>query len=248
MKRKIKYYSLYDKILHYHFRKLRLLRNQHAGPETQDYARISNTLAKQKMDIKNQIEGSLNGALIFAQIIRTGFISKGGRNYGIDFVSPNLKDDLTDNRKILSKYEDESEYKKILIKYKENSEYFKDHAHYEVTGNPKEIRAKLIEEHIDFVSEVFSEEKIHHLLDAIFAYHGKQKDYELIDDEKQYMINVAVMMATKSLNELKKYLHSDYLKYLKADLNRTIEICEMIRNSKDKELYDEPIRRIRKVI
>ena len=58
MKRKIKYYSLYDKILHYHFRKLRLLRNQHVKHKTQDYSRISNTLAKQKMDIKNQIEDS----------------------------------------------------------------------------------------------------------------------------------------------------------------------------------------------
>lgn len=248
MKRKIKYYSLYDKILHYHFRKLRLLRNQHVKQKTQDYSRISNTLAKQKMDIKNRIEDSLNGALIFAQIIRTGFISKGGRNYGIDFVSPNLKDDLTDNRKILSKYEDESEYKKILIEHKKNSEKYKDHAHYEVTGELKEIRAKLIEEHIDFVSEVFSEEKIHHLLNAIFAYHGTRKDYELIDDEKQYMINVAAMMTKKSLTELKKYLHPDRSKYFEEDLNRTIEICEMIRNSKDKELYDEPIRRIRKVI
>jgi hypothetical protein len=191
------------------------------------------------MDIKNQIKDSIDAALIFTQTIRTGFVSMGGRNYGIDFVNQMIQHDLEDNTRILSKYESPEDYKRIISEYKKRSDYYTDHAHYEVTGDPQKIRGKLIEEYIDFTRDVFSEEMISHLLESIFEYNHTTDDYELIDDEKDYMINVASMMAQRSIVELEKYLDPKYAKFLCRDLERAIEICNMISNSKDKVLFDK---------
>ena len=112
----------------------------------------------------------------------------------------------------------------------------KELSEYNLINENEYVRKKIQDECIEFVRDIFNENRIKRLLDALFAYNYKNKIHEPDDEDIEYMVKIASIMAKRSILELEKYLAPSYSKFMKGDLERAIEICNMLSNTKEKIL------------
>jgi len=109
----------------------------------------------------------------------------------------------------------------------------RDLGKYELTtGTKPEIREEISDEAREFTRDVFSEEMIDRLLDAIF-FEG-YKNTEIDEKHRNYIINVAKKMVAKAIYKLMYNLDSQYSEFLSQDLNRAIGICNAVGKKPDK--------------
>jgi hypothetical protein len=192
------------------------------GQYSSEYYRLT----KAKKDIKDKIKDSIDAAIIFCEIIKVGQYSQESRATDPTLAKwfqfpkyseknpnpkPHARDDLSDSmKKFVSDLLDEKS----------------DLAKYELTGDKDSVRNEISCEAKEFVTDVFSKERMEELLDAIF-FHGY---HETKDDEehRKYRIDLAKMMAIKAIQELEANLDTPYSQFLSEDLNRAIGICNAI--------------------
>ncbi len=183
--------------------------------EDGDYSKEYYTLIKARKDIKDKIKEIIDAALVFSEIVMMGEFSARssravpGRPITRIFNDPDLID-------------------------------------YELTGDEGDVREAISNEAIEFVKDVFNEERITRLLDAIF-FHGyrplkpilgmdgeptgesiPQRPPIIGKEHGEYLIRIAKVMATTSINELENHLDSSYAKFLSEDLKRAVEICNVM--------------------
>jgi len=232
--RRKKYDSFYDKVKDYQIRKLHMERDSKLKyTADNDYSKEYFALTKARKDIKDRIKENIDAALIFTEIIRMGEFSQGSRKFDPKFQKwlhyppynekkpdqePRARDDVSDGVK-----------KFVTDLLDKNS----DLAKYELAGDEGSIRNEISDESKEFVTNIFNEEIIERLLDAIF-FHGynKAKDNE---KHRSYRINVAKKMITKAIYELMDNLDSPYSKFLSQDLIRTVGICNAVGEKPNKE-------------
>ena len=97
-----KYNSFYDKIKDYQIRKLQLERNAEKNKMRGEYSKEYYALVKAKKDIKDKIKESIEGALVFSEIVRESgsslIRSRGGKRFQYILEDSDLKKfDLTDD-------------------------------------------------------------------------------------------------------------------------------------------------------
>ena len=215
MKKGQNYDSFEDRCLDYIQRKLLLLKKKAHEKSYRELITDANTLTQAKKRIKDPIEKKMSEALFFGKLIPFGYYP-----HAIRATFPTFKNltKATDQKPESGRYPD-----KILEKLFD----------YNFTDEPEPIRNQLIEEHNEFVSDVFSEQTIRDMLDVIFTFNHKSTEYTLDDNEKEYFITISKLLAIRALQELNKYLPEEYSKFLSDDLEKTIEICNMVGSIKN---------------
>lgn len=112
-----------------------------------------------------------------------------------------------------------------------------DLKNYELTGDSGSVRQEISDEAKEFVRDVFNEEIVERLLEAIF-FHGYRQIIETkqslqfkppaIDDKhSNYLKNIAKRMAERSICESMSHLDPKYSQILSEDLKRAVEICNV---------------------
>lgn len=216
MKKGEKYNSFYDKIVDYQIRKLRMLKNESKKDGAGGFSSEYKTLVKAKKDIKDRITESIDGILLFTEIISTGFYKKKIQEK-TSRINPRKDNELINFRLM----DEPVEIRHELIKEYNNfvSDVFNEERIKQIIDmifeyNRNIVKNKMINDGKKIVTE----------------------EYKLSDYEAEYMINVARLMVIKSIGELKKYLDPEYSKYLEEDLARVVEICNLIANKPDKKI------------
>lgn len=103
-------------------------------------------------------------------------------------------------------------------------------------GYTEGMKDKILSMSIDLYQEVFDERSIDRLFDNMFRFNNLIYQTILTETHKDYFVEMAVMMVKIGISQLRKYMSVDQFRLLSEDLERTIEICNMIKNSKDKRL------------
>jgi len=195
-----------------------------------EYSQEYKSLAKARADIEKSINNSLNGCIIFSQIIESGFFPKKS-----EFI----------------KFEDKKKMLSIL-------------SDYDFRGSSSEIKNRYIHDQTNFITDIFSEQRLEEIFDSIFAFnkiritrkHKKKREYDEDGNEKKfweyseeelklnnfesnYMKNVATLMVKRGIEELKKYLSDKSAKLLQQDLDKAVEIAELIALNRDLKIVEK---------
>lgn len=225
-----KFDSFEHKITQYHKSRFEMISKNHEKNSVNGYTQEYISLGKAKRDIEKIIHRGLNGGIIFSQIIESGFLPM---------------------RKELINFEDERKMLVIL-------------SDYDFRGSSLELKNRYIHDQINFISDIFSEDRLEKIFDSIFAFniikitkkHKKKREYDNDgneienweyseegfkpnDFESNYMKNVATLMVKRGIEELKKYLNDKSRKLLQQDLDKSVEIAELIASNSDSKIIEK---------
>jgi len=103
-------------------------------------------------------------------------------------------------------------------------------------GYTEGMKDKILSMSIDLYQELFDERSIDRLFDNMFRFNNLNYQTILTEIHNDYFVEMATMMVKIGISQLRKYMSVDQFRLLSEDLERTIEICNMIKNSKDKRL------------
>jgi len=117
------------------------------------------------------------------------------------------------------------------------SEKFPD-LHLYGKGFTEEMKDKILSMSIDLYQEVFDEKYIDRLFDNMFRFNDLIYQTILTENHKEYFVEMAVFMVKIGIFQIRKYMSDDQFRLLLQDLKRTTEICDMVKNSKDKRLRE----------
>ena len=209
-KNKRKYNLFYDKVVDYHVRLLRMLRDPDKNKYSDNgYSKEYYALNKAKKDIKDRIKETLDVALNFSEIIQMGEFSQESRKHdGLPFQR-------LDQNKNLKKYEltgDEGSVRQ------------------EISEEAKEFSKDVFNEEIieRLLRVIFYRGYRISLTRRLRS--NKMKLIEF-DNEKfrNYRLNVAKLLVKKAIEEIKENLEPAYYDVLSYDLNRAVAICDAVK-------------------
>jgi len=214
MKKGQKFNSFYDKVVNYQKRKLVLTVKKGEKDTKGKFTKEYKTLLKAKKDILDKAKNNLDGTLTFSEIISYGELSKNARKQWSRTL------ELSENPML----------KDYIFKDENN-----------------EIKSLLYHQTQEFVMEVFNTKIIKRMLDNVFFSGYSKKSLEQIqlitDGEfENYKINIAKEIAKRSINELKKYLPTEWNEFLTPKLDEALAICDTINKSTSKT-KNEQIRK-----
>jgi len=98
------------------------------------------------------------------------------------------------------------------------------------------MREKLFSKAVEFTQENFDELRLKRLFNMMFLYNKLQYKEILSEEDTDYFVSIATLMIKTGIRELKKYMDLEVSRLLMEDLDRTIEICNLIKNSKEKQV------------
>ena len=230
LKKGKKFDSFEHKITQYHKSRFEMISKNCEKNSVNGYTQEYISLGKAKRDIEKIINRGLKGGIIFSQIIESGFLP---------------------TRKKLIDFENERKMLAIL-------------SNYDFRSSSLELKNKYIHDQISFVSEIFSEDRLEEIFDRVFAFnmikilkkHKKKREYDNdgnetekweyteegfmpSDFESNYMKNVATLMVKRGIEELKKYLNDKSRKLLQQDLDKSVEIAELIASNSDSKIIEK---------
>ena len=200
-KYKQKYNLFYDKVVDYHLRLLRMLRNPNKNKYSDNgYSKEYFALNKARKDIKDRIKETLDVALIFSEIIQMGEFAQESRKNDV------LPFQRLDQDKNLKKYEwtgDEGSVRQEISE--EVKEFSKDVFNEEIIE-----RLLRVIFYRGYGTSVISNKKF--------------------DNEKfrNYRLNVAKLLVKKAIEEIIENLDHAYSDILSQDLNRAVAICDAV--------------------
>jgi len=200
-KNKRKYNLFYDKIVDYHVRLLRMLKDPDKNKYSDNgYSKEYYALHKAKKDIKDRIKGTLDVALNFSEIIQMGEFSQESRKHD------KLPIQKLDQDKNLKKYEltrDEGSVRQEISE--EAKEFSKDVFNEEIIE-----RLLRVIFYRGYRTSVTSNKKFDN------------------EEFRKYRLNVAKLLVKKAIEEIIENLDHAYSDILSQDLNRAVAICDAV--------------------
>lgn len=193
-----KYDRLYSKIKNYHLGKLQMERNEKI--KFDENGNYSKEYGR-LVKAKKDIQDSIKNHISYA-LIFSEIIRMGEHSKSSRKHDPDLQIQKLDQDEDLAKYE--------------------------LTGDDGKVREEISDLGKEFARDIFDEETIRRLLNAIFfqGYHSRI----MRNDQKHtnYIINVAKMLSIRAINELMHKIDSPFSEYLKEDLQRAAGICNAV--------------------
>jgi len=107
---------------------------------------------------------------------------------------------------------------------------------YDESINDK-MREKMFSKAVEFSQENFDELRLRRLFNMLFLYNTLQYKEVLSEVDTDYFVTIATLMIKKGIKELKKYMNLEVARLLTQDLDRTIEICDLVKSSKEKKIH-----------
>lgn len=98
------------------------------------------------------------------------------------------------------------------------------------------MREKLFSKAVEFTQENFDELRLKRLFNMMFLFNKPQYKKTLSEDDTDYFVSIATLMIKTGIRELKKYMDLKISRLLMEDLDRTLEICDLIKSSKEKQV------------
>ena len=135
----------------------------------------------------------------------------------------------------LYQYNQKNRIESGLEKSFPQNEYVKDLHLYDENIDDK-MREKLFSKAVEFTQENFDELRLKRLFNMMFLYNKLQYKEILSEEDTDYFVSIATLMIKTGIRELKKYMDLEVSRLLMEDLDRTIEICNLIKNSKEKQV------------
>ena len=137
----------------------------------------------------------------------------------------------------LYQYNQKNRIESGLEKSFPQNEYVKDLHLYDENVNDK-MRQKLFSKAVEFTQENFDELRLKRLFNMMFLYNKLQYKEILSEVDTDYFVSIATLMIKTGIRELKKYMDLEVSRLLMEDLDRTIEICNLIKSSKEKQVRE----------
>lgn len=137
----------------------------------------------------------------------------------------------------LYQYNQKNRIETGLEKSLPQNEYVEDLHLYDENVNDK-MREKLFSKAVEFTQENFDELRLKRLFNMMFLYNKLQYKKILSEDDADYFVSIATLMIKTGIRELKKYMDLEISRLLMEDLDRTIEICNLIKNTKEKQVRE----------
>jgi hypothetical protein len=100
------------------------------------------------------------------------------------------------------------------------------------------MREKLFSKAVEFTQENFDELRFKRLFNMVFLYNKLQYKNTLSENDTDYFVSIATLMIKTGIRELKKYMDLEISRLLMEDLDRTVEICNLIKSSKEKQVRE----------
>ena len=208
-----KHDSHIDRIVEYHVRRSKALLMQLEGRE-QD-AELD-ALRHLKSHILNPIIEHLDSSIDYSLVMQQGFLST--RDYPYTRIKKTNRERKNNNRET-----------ERLIEHPELDKFHR------VVNDNDSIREKLERDHLDYINDVFTPQRISKLLSAMFFNSYKTK---LRKNDETHRIILASMMLEKAINELRNYMPR-YSNFIWNDLRKAIEIGYLITKQRtDREPYE----------
>jgi len=98
------------------------------------------------------------------------------------------------------------------------------------------MREKLFSKAVEFTQENFDELRLKRLFNMMFLFNKPQYNKTLSEDDTDYFVSIATLMIKTGIRELKRYMDLKISRLLMEDLERTLEICDLIKSSKEKQV------------
>jgi len=178
------------------------------GKPSKEYGR----LIQAKKRLKDTFSDGLEGALLFNDLMHAGQTKvKNREQFGI--YHRTKKTPKLDNLKL----------------YLEDKENPSDELR-------RKMHAILDSLQVEFVQEIFTEERLERLFLEMFRFNHHHNEDLLREDQIEYYANVSALMVQVGIDQIKKFLDIEYSRLLHQDLDRVKEIASIVRKQKDKEI------------
>ena len=103
-------------------------------------------------------------------------------------------------------------------------------------GIDDKMQEKIFSKAVEFTQENFDELRLKRLFNMMFLFNKPQYKKTLSEDDTDYFVSIATLMIKTGIRELKKYMDLKISRLLMEDLDRTLEICDLIKSSKEKQV------------